>query len=168
MIDWLTGLVAGNALGRVRASVRANPYAPKLPTQAEHAAAQAGYGLRGGTSGLAGSEATWYTDPQDALSIGFNELVQDISSRAMPPSTYIAGDPGADPDDPTVLADFYDGPVGHELVWGSNQRSQSPHVISSRINEPTDSTPRPRAVVAGRLQSLPVAVADPFDTAFEG
>lgn len=165
--EFLANLAAGSALGRIRDSVRPNPYAPSLPAQAAQAAAQGGYGLRRGTSGLAGSEADYYTDAQGSSSVGSLRIAQDVTSRAMPPSTYQAGDPGADPDDPTVLRDFYDGPVGHELVWGGNQRSV-PHVIRSRINEPTAGTPLPRSVVAGRLQSLPVAVQDPFDSAFDG
>lgn len=165
--EWLASLAAGNALGRIRESVRPNPYAPSLPAQSAQAAAQGGYGLRRGTSGMAGSEADYYTDDQGRSSVGSLRIAQAVTSRAMPPSTYAPGDPGADPDDPTVLRDFYSGPVGAELTWGVNQRG-SPHTITARINEPTAGTPLPRSVVAGRLQSLPVAVQDPFDTAFDG
>lgn len=166
--ELVADLIAQAGLGRIRAAVRPNPYAPSLPAQTAKAAAQGGYGLRPGTSGLAGSEADYYTDAQGRSSIGSLRIAQDVTSRPMPPSTYRPGDPGRDPDDPTTLRDFYNGPVGHELVWGGNQRAGAPHVIRSRINEPTAGTPLPRSIVAGRLQSLPVAVQDPFDSAYDG
>jgi hypothetical protein len=162
--ELLAGIAAQAGLGRIKAAVRPNPYAPDLPNQADRAAAQSGYGLRPGTSGLAGSEAEFYTDAQGRSSLGYLGIVQDVPSRAMPPSTFVAGDPGADRADPTVLADFYRGPVGLELVWGVNQRG-SPHTITARINEPTAKTPLPRAVVAGRLEDN--ARPDPFDSAWD-
>lgn len=164
---FLAQLAGGNALGRIRESVRPNQYAPRLPNQAAVAAAQGGYGLKGGTSGLAGSEADFYTDAQGSGTVGFLRIAQDIAAHAIPPSTFQAGDPGRDPGDATTLRDFYDGPVGNELAWGVSQRG-SPHTITTRINEPQAGTPLPRSVVAGRLQALPVAVQDPFDTAFDG
>lgn len=170
LLEFLTTSAASSAIGKLRERVRPNAYAPNLPDQARQAADQA---IRpnppAGTSGLAGSEADWYTDAQGVSSIGqLDNLFQDLPSRAIPPSYFTPWDPGRDPSDPTTLRDFYDGPVTPELVWGGNQRAQAPHVIAARINEPTRRTPLPRELVQSRGGAVPQGAQDALDLAWGG
>lgn len=157
----VANLATGAGLGRIKDATRPNPYAPRLPAQLRTAAAQAGFGLRSGEAGLAGSEADYYLSPgiqgqTDA------PIVQDVTSRAMPPATYAPGDPGRDPGDATVLADFYRGPLGAVAPWGVTQRG-SPTVLAGRLNPPTAASPNARAVVAGRSAE---PVPDALDSAY--
>ncbi len=163
------GLTAGAAaFERIRAAVRPNPYAPRIPDQAAIAAGQATGALRGGTAGLAGSEADYYVDPQGVSTVGYLRIVQDLPSARRPASTFRAGDPGADPDDPTVLADFRSGPVRLPVEpWGVSQRGL-PHVISARLNEPTAKTPLPRAVVRDRAAAAPTGPTDALELLWGG
>lgn len=168
LLEAIVSLGAGQAIGRLRERVRPNPYAPTLVDQQAVAVDQAGR-LRPGTSGIAGSEAEYYIDPQGASSIGWTRAVQDVTSRALPPAQFLPGDPGADPDDATVLRDFSNRPVRLEdnPAWGVNQRG-SPHVLTTRINPPLATTPLPRAVAAARAAGAPQGEQDAFDTLYEG
>jgi len=171
ILESLGGILAGQAFGRLRERVRPNPMAPDLPRQSSIAAIQAsGTGLRPGTSGLAGSEADYYTDAQGVGTIGrLDYLVQDVTSRAMPPSTYMPGDPGADPADPTVLADFNRRPVILPVdPWGAYQySSMRPNVLADRINEPTAQSPLPRDVAMARAAGAPQGLVDAFDAQYD-
>ena len=100
----LAWLAAGQAIGKLQERIRPNPYAPVLIDQQALAVAQAGR-LRPGTSGLAGSEAEYYVNPQGAGTVGYLSAVQDVTTWLRPPAQFYPGDPGADPSDPTVLAD---------------------------------------------------------------
>lgn len=168
LLETLALAGGGQAIGRLRERIRPNPYAPVLPDQAAAAIFQAG-DLRPGTAGLTGSEAEWFEDQQGASTVGYLRIVQDVPSRALPPSMFIPGDPGADPDDPLVLADFRDAPtrVGNP-DWGNNVYPGIPHVITARINEPTARTPLPREVAAGRAATADKTDADPWDQLYEG
>lgn len=167
ILEALGTFAGGQAIGKLRERIRPNPYAPTLPDQGAVAVHQAG-ALRPGTSGLAGSEADWYTDDQGRSSIGSMGIAQDVPSAAIPPSWFVPGDPGADRDDPTVLADFRDAPVRTNLpAWGRNTGT-IPHVISARINEPTAKTPSPRDVAAARPNGVPASATDAWDQLFEG
>lgn len=167
ILEAIASLMAGQAIGRVRERVRPNPYAPNLTDQGAIAAVQSA-SLRPGLAGASGSEATWFSDAQGGSSVGFMGIVQDLPSRAIPPSRLVAGDPGADRDDPTVLADFRNAPVRTDLPrWGRNTGT-IPHVISARINEPTATTPLPRAMAAARPNGAPQAATDAWDQLYEG
>jgi hypothetical protein len=162
----IASLVAGQAVGKLRERVRPNPYAPRLTNQQVIAAQQAG-GLRPGTSGLAGSERDWYTDAQGASSIGWVQAQQDLTAHAMPPSWDAPGDPGADPTDPTVLADVKRGPVRLDLKpYGVTP--SVPYVIAGRINPPLAKSPLPRDVAAARDAGAPQGIQDAFDTLYDG
>jgi hypothetical protein len=165
LIETIGAAVTGQAIGRLRERVRPNPYAPRLSDQQRAAALQAG-ALRPGTTGFTGSEADWFDD-QGSATVGRLAIAQDLPSYVIPPSRLTPGDPGADPDDPTVLADFRDAPtrVGNP-AWGVNNGTV-PHVIRTRINEPTAKAPLPRDVVAGRLADQPQTV-DAWDQLYEG
>lgn len=163
LLEALATFAGGQAIGRLRERIRPNPYAPTLPDQGAVASYQAGQ-LRPGTSGLAGSEADWYTDDQGRSSIGTMVIVQDVPSVAIRPSWFRPGDPGADPTDPTVLADFRDAPVRvGNPDWGANTYPGVPHVITARINEPTAKTPSPRAIDAVRAETVTDAWAGLYD-----
>lgn len=159
--------LTGQAIGRLRERVRPNPYAPTLPDQGQVAVHQAGQ-LRPGTSGLAGSEMDWYTDQQGRSTVGTMGIAQDLPAYAIPPSRLIPGDPGADPADPTVLADFRSAPVRTDLpAWGRNTGTV-PHAITARINPPTAKTPLPREVDAARAAGAPQSATDAWDQLYEG
>jgi len=166
LFESAASLLAGQAIGKMRERVRPNPYAPKLADQQAIASQQAG-GLRGGTSGMAGSEFEYYSDPQGASSIGWIGAIQDITTWARPPCQFLPGDPGRDPTDPTVLADVHRGPTRLPVdPWGVNQRG-SPHVLTTRINPPTFETPLPRDVAAARGAGAPQGAQDAFNTLYD-
>lgn len=167
LLEVLGAFAGSQAVGKLRERVRPNPYAPELVDQGAIAARQAG-ALRPGTSGIAGSEADWYSDPQGASTIGYLRVVQDVTSVRRPPSYFMPGDPGADPSDPTVLADFrrrlWDQAPSD---WGGSTRG-SPHVLASRLNPPLLETPLPREVVEARAAGAPQADRDAWAGLYEG
>lgn len=173
VLESLASILAGQAIGKLRESVRPNPYAPNLIDQGALAVQQAGSvvatrGVLGGMSGLAGSEYEYYDDPQGASTVGWLNAVQDVTSWARPPCQFIPGDPGADPADPTLLKDFKRGPIRLPVEpWGVNHRG-SPTIVTARINPPTASSPLPRDVAAARAAGSPQGVQDAFDTLYDG
>lgn len=167
LLEAIANIAAGQAFARLRARTRPNPYAPTLVDQQAVAIGQAGQ-LRAGASGLAGSEAEWYSDPQGASSVGYLRAVQDVTSGALPAAWTAPGDPGRDPSDPTVLRDFRRGPVRLAAEpWGVNQRG-SPSVLTARINPPTATTPLPREIAAARAAGAPQGVQDAFTGLYDG
>jgi len=169
ILEALAAIAGDQAIGRLRERIRPSPFAPNLTDQQRVAAVQAG-AFRPGTSGLAGSEREWYVAPgQGAGSIdSVLPLLQELQSHEIPPSWFRPGDPGADPTDPTVLADFRDAPVRTDNpAWGMNTGTV-PHVISARINEPTAKTPLPREVAAARPDGVPAGAVDAWDGLYEG
>jgi hypothetical protein len=163
----LASLLASRALGHLTDRVAPNRYAPTLVDQGAIAAQQAG-GLRGGTSGLAGSERDYYEDPQGSFSIGYLDAIQDVTSWLRPPAQFLAGDPGRDDGDATTLADFRSAPVRLDAnPWGVNQRG-SPHVLTTRINPPGVKDPLPREVAAARAAGAPQGDHDAFDGLYDG
>jgi len=170
IFEAIAAIAGDQAIGRLRDRIRPNPYSPSLVDQQRIAGTQAG-AIRPGTSGLAGSEAEWYLAPgQGAGSIDMLPLplLQELQSHEIPPSWFRPGDPGADRDDPTVLADFRDAPVRTDNpAWGVNTGTV-PHVITARINPPTAKTPLPREVAAARPDGVPAGAVDAWDGLYEG
>lgn len=166
--ELVAGLLASSALGRLRDAAKVNPFAPTLPDQGRVAAAQA-TGLRAGTSGLAGSEADYYTDPQGAGTIGRLGVVQDVTSRRLPVSTFVAGDPGAD-GRPLLARDFHRGPVSH-LPWGGNARTihnSAQRTRPATLLPPGERTPRADEVLAARAAGAPAGERDALASYWEG
>lgn len=167
LLEILATIAGGQAVGKMRERVRPNPYAPTLVDQGAIATVQAG-ALRPGTSGMAGSEADWYTDEQGRSTVGWMRVVQDVTSYRRNPSYFTPGDPGADPSDPTVLADFRrrlwdQGPSD----WGGSGRG-SPHVLAATLNPPLATTPLPGEVVEARAAGAPMAERDAWAGLYEG
>lgn len=158
MLAALASIAAQASLGRIRASVRANPFAPPrtaIPDQAAVAAAQAmrpGV-LRDGTSGLAGSEADYYRDAQGIGTVGYVRIAQDVTSGRLAPAWTTPGDPGAG-DEPTVLADVSRGPFRRlSNAQAGNTRTVNTghqHVINSTLLPPGMVTPSPKEMAAAR------------------
>jgi hypothetical protein len=166
--ELVAGLMASSAFGRLRDAAKVNPFAPTLPGQARIAAAQA-TGLRAGMSGLAGSERDYYTDPQGASTIGRLGAVQDVTSRRLPVSTFVAGDPGAD-GKPLLAGDFYRGPVSHP-AWGGNARTihnNAQRVRTATLLPPGERTPRADEVLAARAAGAPAGEHDALSSYWEG
>jgi len=169
MFAAITSLLAGQAVGKLRERVRPNPYAPTLVDQSAIAVTQAGQ-LRPGTSGMAGSEYDYYMNPQGPQgvdSMGWVPVSQDITSWRRPDCQFLPGDPGADPSDPTVLADVRRGPVRLDTKPYGVTMAQ-PHSLTARINPPTRTTPLPRDVAAARATGAPQGEQDAFNGLFDG
>jgi hypothetical protein len=165
VLQALLGTLGPAWAGRLRQRTRPNPYAPTLPGQAGVASLQATRGeLRPGTSGLAGSEADYYSDPQGIGTIGhLDALAQDLTSRALPPSTFVAGDPGAD-GQPLLNRDMTTGPIRRlSNAEGANTRTfnhPGQHVVASTLNPPGARTPTPREIAAARATGAPQGEQD--------
>lgn len=130
-----------SALARLMSRIRPTPMGRRLPEQT----ALAGM-LRGGTSGLAGSEAEWYRDEQGRSTIGYLRIVQDVTSARRPVSMFVPGDPGAD-GQPLLARDFERRPWG-PTPWGI--ATTRPALLRGPLlAEPTAATPPPRQVQAG-------------------
>lgn len=161
----LAPLLANRALGRIKDATTPNRLAPNVPDQARIAAGQAAGQaagnrgrLRGGTSGLAGSEADYYVDPQGAGTVGYVRIVQELPSAPQPAAMFTPGDPGAGPE-PTVLRDVTRGPVRRlSNAEGANTRtvnSAHQHVVNSTLNPVGAVTPTPKEVAAARAHGAP-------------
>lgn len=143
--EQLAWTAAGSALARLFERIRPTRMGAALPEQARVGA------LRGGTSGLAGSEADWYRDEQGRSTIGSLPIVQDVTSARRPVSWFVAGDPGAD-GQPLLARDFERRPWG-PTPWGIAM--QRPALLRGpRLSEPTEATPPPRTVQAGAEAAL--------------
>jgi hypothetical protein len=128
---------ATSALARLADRIRPTPMGERLAEQARIGA------LRGGTSGLAGSEADWYRDEQGRSTIGSLPLRQDITSARRPVAMFRAGSPAAD-GQPLLARDFERRPWG-PTPWGI--ATTRPALLRGpRLVEPTVATPPPRAV----------------------
>jgi hypothetical protein len=139
--DQIAWAAAGSALSRLMDRVRPTPMGRRLPEQTALAGA-----LRGGASGLAGSEADWYRDEQGRSTIGWLPIVQDITSARRPVSWFVPGDPGAD-GQPLLARDFERRPWG-PTPWGV--KTTRPALLRpALLAEPTQPTPLPRTVQAG-------------------
>ncbi len=147
----ILGLFLPSPLAPVVARTRPNPYAPDVGrSQVEVALRQAASpgavaGIRGGLSGMSGSEAD-YAEGQ----VPADELVQDISAHALPPAMFHAnvGEP------PSIYA-FDRGPAGLARTrWGVEQRGR-PFVIASTLLPPGQRTPTPREMAGGYAASRP-------------
>jgi hypothetical protein len=148
------GFVLG---GRARASVAPNRAAPSLPAQLTLATAQVMSGrLRGGLSGLSGSE-TDYADDQRTPDI----LLQDLTAHAIPASWFRSSTAGLAPSQ----AAYYRGPVvlGRPR-WGSSTRNR-PRLVSSTLLPPTARTPTGQAMAAAYAAANPTRgrITDPFE-----
>lgn len=169
----VASLAVPSPLAKLAEIVRPNPYAPRVPDQARIAASQNVGALAGGLTGRTGSEAEW-ADDQGAESIGYTQLRQELPSARRPPSYFalgrgIHGDPGADRDDPTTLADFDRRPQGNQEPWGGSTRTVQNG--ANRINratllEPLAVTPTARQMVAGRDAGVPASSDDAMDNAW--
>lgn len=158
----LANIAGGWGIARIRDSVRPNPYAPKLVDQQAISVAQAARGLRPGTSGLTGSEAEYFSDPQGGGSIGYLPAQQDLTSAPKPPSYFTPGDPGRG-DEPTVQRDFFRGPLPNMVAWGETQRAKGQRFSGDRLNPPLFVTPLPQEVVAARAAGAPQGLQDALD-----
>lgn len=146
MLGGILGNLAFVLGGQARQRVTRNPVSPTLPAQLTVATAQTvARGIRGGLSGLAGSEAD-YADAQHTP----DELVQDLTAHALPPSMFVPnlGRP------PTNAA-YYRGPVDlRRPRWGGSTRGR-PRLVSSTLLPPTAMTPRAETMQAARNQAHP-------------
>jgi len=158
-LSFLAGLLIPSPTAALRRPLAPNTYAPRLPDQL--AVSQSQGVLKGGLSGMSGAEADPYADvfgPAAIRSSGA-PIVQDVTSKALPPCWFTAGDPGADPDEPTVLADFDRSPQTggyHGADYGGSTRSFN---IPAQLvrpgwlptgNAPGRATPNAREMQAAR------------------
>jgi len=145
------------SFGEIRRAVHPSPYRQAMPNQVAVAAAQAPTGmLRGGLSGLTGSEAD-YQDEQryaDAAIGGPLRAVADDLGRRMP--MYTSWYQPNLPDD--LIEGRGTGPqtgaynkgwviLRRLPVWGATTRDSAPHVIGTTLLDPRFRAPLPRDVV---------------------
>jgi hypothetical protein len=156
LVGFLTPSVS---LGDVKAATRPRSYARAMPSQVDIAAAQATSStLRGGLSGLSGSEADYSDEqvsgdasrgsPLEALNAG---LVRRVP---MPTSWYV-------PNLPPELVEgrgtgYLTGAYNkgwvrllrRGTVWGATTRDTAPNVQTATLLEPDEKTPLPRDMAA--------------------
>lgn len=150
------GFLFPSPLGSLRSRIEANPTAPDLPTQSALAALQnVRPGIRGGLSGLSGSEAD-YADGQATPDV----LAQNVSAHALPPSMFVA----LANRQPSMAA-YDQRPVvlGRGRTWGATTRGAAQLVVSSTLLPPTARTPSPYAVAAAHAASGRGRLTDPFE-----
>lgn len=152
LVGFLTPSVS---LSDVRGFVKPNPYAKAMPSQVQAAAATFPRGtLRGGLSGLTGSEAD-YPDEQKAgnASIGapLDKLNDGLARRApMPASWYHPHFPaglvegrGTGPQTGAYNKGWVRLRIGGGAGWGATTRDTAPSVKAGTLLWPTDRAPLP-------------------------
>ena len=146
----MLGAILGNIAfalggGAAKRTVVRNPVSPTLPAQLTVARGQTVAGIRGGLSGLSGSEQD-YADGQATPDV----LVQDLTAHAMPPARFVSN-----LDKAPAIAAYYRGPVDlRRARWGGSTRGL-PRLVSSTLLQPTSRTPRPEVLQAARNQAHP-------------
>jgi hypothetical protein len=145
----MLGALLGNIVfalgGGARRTIARNPVSPTLPAQLTVARGQTVAGIRGGLSGLSGSE-TDYADGQRTPDV----LVQDLAAYALSPAWFRSNLRRS----PAIEA-FYRGPVDlRRARWGGSTRGV-PRLVSSTLLQPTSRTPRPEVLQAARNQAHP-------------
>lgn len=158
MLAGILGNLAFLFGGRARQELAANPVAPTLPAQLHVARGQVARGIRGGLSGLSGSEAD-YADGQRTPDV----LEQDLTAHALPPSMF---GPSPTLTSPPSRAAYYTGPVDlRRPRWGGATRGV-PRLVSSTLLPPTARVPRAEVMQAARNQARPdlLRLSDVFES----
>lgn len=157
MLAGILGNLAFLFGGRARQDLEANPTAPTLPAQLTVARGQTVLGIRGGLSGLSGSE-TDYAEDQHTPDL----LLQDLSAHALPPSMFRAQGVLDAPNDPA----YYRGPVDLRRPRWGNQVRGVPRLVSATLLPPTSRTPRAEVMQAARNQARPdlARLSDVFES----
>lgn len=163
MLGALLGLLLPSPVDAARRAVRPNPYAPSLPSQFSVAIGQVlgRAGIRGGLSGLTGSEAD-FADELMAGDAAIGSIDQWVPGHSIPPSSQRPRLP--------------DGPMGRgtgpqtgaynkgfvvlkseRARWGASARTihSAQNVINGTLLNPRDRSPLPRDVAAGYQENHP-------------
>jgi hypothetical protein len=148
-LGMLLGLLTPSPVGAVTAAVGPNPYAPKLPGQQAIAADQVVSGaLRGGLSGLTGSEADVQDEQISGQDLGnpLLRIVDGLTKRVPQWTSWYL------PNLPDELVEGRGtGPTGayekgwivlRREPWGATTRNR-PKMIASTLLSPRDRAPLP-------------------------
>jgi hypothetical protein len=169
-LSWIVDRLQGDRLEAVKVATRANPYAV-VPSGTQLGIAQAQgarRGLRGGLSGLAGSEAEWDSD-QGASTIGRlpGPLLQDVGAGMPLPPSRVWPWTHYHPRDANTTRG-YTGPVltpGELIKWGNGIRFGAPRILAGTLLPPGARTPTPREMTAAYAVQHPQdqRVDDPYN-----
>ncbi len=144
-------------LGALRTRLEPNPAAPSLPIQSAIAAGQnVRRGIRGGLSGMSGSEAD-YADGQRTPDV----LIQDLSAYAIEPSRLRSPNANLPP---SMYAYNPEPVIIRRPRWGGSTRNR-PKVVSATLLPPTSRTPGFYEMARSRQATQPNEgrLTDPFE-----
>lgn len=162
MLAALLGFLLPSPVDQARRATRPNPYAPSLGTQFSVAIGQnVRAGIRGGLSGLTGSEAD-YPEEQAEGNAAIGSIDQWVPGRSLPPSTFT-------PRLPDQVEGHGTGPQtgaynkgwvilrAERVAWGATARTihKAQNVINGTLLGPRDRSPLPRDVQAAYNASNP-------------